>query len=85
MQGKRRGTQLLVDSGFRRGADVFKALAFGASAVYIGRPYLWGIAAFGREGVEGVLGILRRELETIMRQMGTPNLGAITLDHVRAL
>lgn len=75
---------ILVDSGFRRGTDVFKAIALGASAVCIGRPYLWGLAAFGQDGVEAVLAILRRELETIMTEMGTPNLGAITPTHVRA-
>jgi isopentenyl diphosphate isomerase/L-lactate dehydrogenase-like FMN-dependent dehydrogenase len=68
---------VLVDSGFRRGTDVFKALALGATAVCIGRPYLWGLAAFGQEGVEAVATILRRELETTMRQMGTPTLQAI--------
>jgi isopentenyl diphosphate isomerase/L-lactate dehydrogenase-like FMN-dependent dehydrogenase len=75
---------VLIDSGFRRGSDVFKALALGASAVCIGRPYLWGLAAFGQDGVEAVLSILRRELETIMRQMGTPSLRAITPAYVRA-
>lgn len=74
---------ILIDSGFRRGTDVFKALALGASAVCFGRPYLWGLAAFGQEGVESVLAILRRELETVMRQMGTPTLSAITAAHVR--
>ncbi len=74
---------ILIDSGFRRGTDVFKALALGASAVCIGRPYLWGLAAFGQDGVEAVLAILRRELETIMTEMGTPNLGSITPAHVR--
>jgi isopentenyl diphosphate isomerase/L-lactate dehydrogenase-like FMN-dependent dehydrogenase len=62
---------VLVDGGFRRGGDIFKALALGASAVCIGRPYLWGLGAFGQAGVESVLSILRRELETIMRQAGT--------------
>ena len=75
---------ILIDSGFRRGTDVFKALALGASAVCIGRPYLWGLAAFGQEGVEAVLAILRRELETIMRQMGVRNLTAITPAHVQS-
>jgi isopentenyl diphosphate isomerase/L-lactate dehydrogenase-like FMN-dependent dehydrogenase len=75
---------ILVDSGFRRGTDVFKAIALGASAVCIGRPYLWGLAAFGQDGVEAVLAILRREFETIMTEMGTPNLAAITPAHVRA-
>jgi isopentenyl diphosphate isomerase/L-lactate dehydrogenase-like FMN-dependent dehydrogenase len=74
---------ILIDSGFRRGSDVFKALALGASAVCIGRPYLWGLAAFGQEGVEAVLAILRRELEEIMMEMGTPDLSAITPAHVR--
>ena len=46
---------VLVDSGFRRGTDVFKALALGADAIAIGRPYLWGLAAFGQAGVEAVL------------------------------
>lgn len=74
---------ILVDSGFRRGTDVFKAVALGASAVCVGRPYLWGLAAFGQEGVEVVLAILRREFETIMTEMGTPDLGSITPAHVR--
>lgn len=69
---------VLIDSGFRRGSDFFKALALGASAVCIGRPYLWGLAAFGQEGVETVLAILRRELEDNMRQMGTPTIDSIT-------
>ncbi|MHC4861114.1 MAG: alpha-hydroxy acid oxidase, partial [Planctomycetota bacterium] len=63
---------ILVDSGFRRGTDVVKALALGASAVCVGRPYLWGLAAFGQPGVEAALGILRAELATTMKQMGTP-------------
>ncbi len=75
---------ILIDSGFRRGSDFFKALALGASAVCVGRPYLWGLAAFGEEGVEAVLAMLRAELEAIMRQMGTRTLGAITPAHVQA-
>lgn len=75
---------ILIDSGFRRGTDVFTALALGAKAVCIGRPYLWGLAAFGEAGVEGVLRLLRRELETVMRQMGTPNVAAITRHFVQA-
>ncbi len=74
---------ILVDSGFRRGTDVFKALALGASAVCVGRPDVWGLAAFGQDGVEAVLAILRRELETIMTEMGTPDLRSITPAHVR--
>ena len=73
---------VLVDSGFRRGTDIFKALALGATAVGVGRPYIWGLAAFGQEGVEVVLAILRRELQTVMRQAGTPTAGRITKAHV---
>ena len=69
---------VLVDSGFRRGTDIFKALALGASAVCVGRPYAWGLAAFGQAGVDRSLEILRAELETTMRSMGTPTVKSIT-------
>ena len=69
---------VLLDGGIRRGTDVFKALALGATAVGFGRPQGWGLAAFGQSGVEAVLGILRRELEIIMRQAGTPSVRSIT-------
>ena len=61
---------VLVDGGFRRGTDIFKALALGARAVVVGRPYIWGLSAFGQPGVEAVLDILSRELQLIMRQSG---------------
>lgn len=73
---------VLIDSGFRRGTDVFKAIALGARAVCIGRPYLWGLAAFGQPGVETVLALLRAELELIMRKAGTASLVDINLDYV---
>lgn len=73
---------VLVDGGIRRGTDIFKALALGATATGIGRPYIWGLAAFGQEGVETVLAILRRELEIVMRQAGTPTISAITRERV---
>lgn len=69
---------VLVDSGFRRGTDIFKALALGANAVCVGRPYAWGLAAFGQAGVERSLEILKSELDTTMRTMGTPNIRSIT-------
>jgi len=75
---------VLIDGGIRRGTDVFKALALGATAVGIGRPYAWGMAAFGQAGVEAVLAIMRRELETIMRQAGTPSVAGITKAFVTA-
>ena len=65
---------VLVDSGFRRGSDIVKALAMGAKAVCIGRPYLWGLGAFGQPGVERVLGLLRNETRTAMQQLGAPSL-----------
>ena len=73
---------VLVDSGFRRGTDIFKALALGATAVCIGRPYVWGLAAFGQPGVEEVLIMLRRELELVMRQAGTVSLSGINSNYV---
>jgi len=73
---------VLIDGGFRRGTDFFKALALGADAVCIGRPYLWGLAAFGQAGVEAVLEILRKELELVMKQAGTTSVSEIALSHV---
>jgi 4-hydroxymandelate oxidase len=72
----------VVDSGFRRGTDIFKALAMGATAVCIGRPYVWGLAAFGQPGVEAVLTMLKRELELVMRQAGTPSLARVDGSYV---
>lgn len=73
---------VLVDSGFRRGTDVFKALALGADAVCIGRAYIWGLAAFGQSGVERVLELLNAELRMVMGQMGTPSLADIGKQHI---
>jgi isopentenyl diphosphate isomerase/L-lactate dehydrogenase-like FMN-dependent dehydrogenase len=69
---------VVLDSGVRRGTDAFKALALGATAVGIGRPYIWGLGAFGQPGVERVLDILNRELEIVMKQMGTTSLAKIS-------
>jgi isopentenyl diphosphate isomerase/L-lactate dehydrogenase-like FMN-dependent dehydrogenase len=69
---------VFVDGGIRRGTDVYKALASGAQAVGIGRPYIWGLSAFGQAGIERVLDILRAELTLTMRQMGTPSIRDIT-------
>ena len=73
---------VLVDGGVRRGTDVYKALALGATAVGIGRPYCWGLAAFGEPGVAAVLAILQREFETIMRQAGALDLKQINVDSI---
>jgi isopentenyl diphosphate isomerase/L-lactate dehydrogenase-like FMN-dependent dehydrogenase len=82
VEGASGSVPVLVDGGFRRGTDIFKALALGAAAVCIGRPYVWGLAGFGQPGVETVLDILRRELVTVMRQAGTRRLGEIQRSHV---
>jgi 4-hydroxymandelate oxidase len=73
---------VLVDSGFRRGTDIFKALALGARGVGVGRPYLWGLGAFGQAGVERVLDILRAELELVMKQCGTRSLEEINRSYL---
>jgi len=65
---------ILVDSGFRRGTDMVKALCMGATAVGVGRPYVWGLGAFGQPGVEKVLEILRTELFAAMQQVGAPSI-----------
>lgn len=73
---------VIVDGGVRRGTDIFKALALGATAVGFGRPHCWGLGAFGQAGVEAVLEIYRRELRTIMRQAGTTSIDKITRNYV---
>ena len=69
---------VFVDGGFRRGSDIYKALAIGARGVGIGRPYIYGLASFGEEGVAKVIDILRAELSLNMRQLGTPSIAQIT-------
>jgi 4-hydroxymandelate oxidase len=74
---------ILVDSGFRRGTDIVKALAMGAQAVCVGRPYVWGLGAFGQPGVERVLELLRIETYAIMQQVGAPSIKQLTPAMVR--
>ncbi len=74
---------ILVDSGFRRGTDVVKALCMGATGVCVGRPYIWGLGAFGQPGVERVLELLRIELRAAMQQVGAPTLKHLTPQMVR--
>lgn len=71
---------LLVDGGVRRGTDVVKALALGARAVFIGRPFVWGLAAAGAEGVARVVELLRLELAAALALCGTPRLSDVTRD-----
>jgi len=73
---------ILIDGGIRRGTDIFKALALGATAVCIGRPFCWGLGALGQQGVEMVLDILKAELIRDMQLAGTTSLEKITPNHV---
>jgi 4-hydroxymandelate oxidase len=73
---------VFVDGGFRRGTDVFKALALGAKAVGVGRPFLWGLGAFGQAGVDRVLEILQGELKLVMGNCGTEKVADITRAYV---
>jgi 4-hydroxymandelate oxidase len=68
---------IIVDGGVRRGTDVLKALALGAAAVAIGRPYLYGLAVAGADGVRGVINVLRNELEMAMALSGRPNIASL--------
>lgn len=74
---------VIVDSGFRRGTDAVKALAMGARAVGVGRPYLWGLGAFGQEGVERVLEIVHTETRAAMQQCGVRSVKELNPGFVR--
>jgi 4-hydroxymandelate oxidase len=69
--------EVLLDGGVRRGADVVKAIALGAKAVFIGRPLFWGLVVDGERGVIRVLDILREEIEITMAKCGRPNIASI--------
>jgi isopentenyl diphosphate isomerase/L-lactate dehydrogenase-like FMN-dependent dehydrogenase len=69
---------VIVDGGVRRGTDIFKALALGATAVGVGRPYIWGLSSYGQQGVERVIEILNNELRLAMVGCGTRTLKEIT-------
>jgi isopentenyl diphosphate isomerase/L-lactate dehydrogenase-like FMN-dependent dehydrogenase len=70
-------TEIYLDGGIRRGADVVKAIALGAKAVFIGRPLFWGLALGGEQGVVRVLNILREEIEITMAKCGRPTIASI--------
>src|SRR5436305_664518 len=74
---------VIVDSGFRRGTDVVKALAMGAQALGVGRLSLWGLGAFGQEGVERVLDLLRIETRAAMQQCGVRTTKELNPNYVR--
>lgn len=74
--------EVFIDGGIRRGSDIFKAMALGASAVGIGRPVLYSLASFGQAGVERMCALFKEELTMVMRLMGTPSIADITEEHV---
>ncbi len=76
------GLPVMIDGGFRRGTDIFKALALGAKAVFVGRPYIWGLSAYGQAGVEKVLEMLNAELSLVMRQCGVTAVNQIQRNFV---
>ena len=76
--------ELYVDGGIRRGSDIFKAIAMGATAVGIGRPVLYSLGAYGQAGLERMLQLFADELTMVMRLMGTPTIQDITSNHVTA-
>jgi isopentenyl diphosphate isomerase/L-lactate dehydrogenase-like FMN-dependent dehydrogenase len=78
VQAVRGRIPVVVDGGVRRGTDIFKALALGATAVGIGRPYIWGLSSYGQQGVERVVDILNNELRLAMVGCGTRTLKEIT-------
>ncbi|HYL35455.1 MAG TPA: alpha-hydroxy acid oxidase, partial [Bryobacteraceae bacterium] len=78
--GKR--VPVFVDGGVRRGTDAFKALALGAKAVGIGRPFLWGLGAFGQAGIDRVLEILQGELKLVMGNCGTRTVADIDRSYI---
>lgn len=75
--------EVILDGGVRRGTDIVKALALGAKACMIGRPFLWGLAAAGEAGVERTIEILRAELDEAMALAGIRRLADVTPDFVR--
>src|SRR5262249_38875055 len=74
---------IIVDSGFRRGSDVVKALCIGANAVCIGRPYIWGLGALRQTGLGRVLELLRAETYARMREGGAPSVKQLVPAMVR--
>jgi 4-hydroxymandelate oxidase len=76
------GIDVMLDSGIRRGSDIVKAMALGAKAVLIGRPYIWGLGAKGQQGVEEVYNLLIKELEITMAMIGCPSLDQLDISFI---
>lgn len=74
--------KVFIDGGVRRGGDIFKAVALGATAVGVGRPVLYSLASFGDKGIVRMVHMLQDELQMVMRLSGTPDIKSITRNHV---
>jgi isopentenyl diphosphate isomerase/L-lactate dehydrogenase-like FMN-dependent dehydrogenase len=77
--------EVLLDGGVRRGTDIVKALALGATGVMVGRAYLYGLAAAGKAGVDRSLTMLRTELRSAMTLLGTPTIADIDSQYIRRI
>ena len=75
--------EIIADGGIRRGSQIVKALAMGASACMVGRPYLYGLASGGKNGVSAVLETLRKETERTMGLIGCSQVDEIGRHHLR--
>ncbi len=75
---------VIMDGGIRRGGDVLKAMALGATAILIGRPYMWALGAFGQDGVQRVVELLHGEFGCAMGLAGTPDVASIDRSLIRA-
>ncbi len=83
LEAVRGEAEVLVDGGFRRGADVVKAVALGARAVMVGRAWAYGLAAAGEPGIDRALSILREDLDRTLRLLGCASVAELSPDHVR--
>ncbi len=75
--------EIILDGGVRRGTDILKALALGASSCSIGRPFLWGLSVAGRHGVDRTIAILRDELDNAMTLLGTARIEDVSAGYIR--
>jgi isopentenyl diphosphate isomerase/L-lactate dehydrogenase-like FMN-dependent dehydrogenase len=80
VQVARGKTVVMVDGGFRRGSDVLKGLSFGASLVGLGRPILYALASYGRDGIKALIEEITNELKRLMSMVGAPDPGSVTRD-----
>jgi isopentenyl diphosphate isomerase/L-lactate dehydrogenase-like FMN-dependent dehydrogenase len=82
---KESGLTVLFDSGIRTGSDVLKAIALGAKAVLVGRPYVYGLAMGGEEGVRHVLSCLLADTDSSLANVGRKRLGEVTREDLRVV